>query len=97
MLLIYSSFGAGNALSLTVLALAPSKMPFRLRFRNLFEKSPVESKDVKGSSKTIRCSKGVLGKSGRPERSKYGEALGNQQRKIIWKIKRVLSKTVKGN
>ena len=45
----FSSFEAGDALSVTVLAPAPSKMPYWLRFHNLLKKSRVESKEVNGS------------------------------------------------
>ena len=42
-------FGAGDALSLTVLAPAPSEMFFWCQLRNLFEKSPVEPKEDEGN------------------------------------------------
>ena len=38
----------------------------------------------------------VLGKLSRPEGYKKGKALWNQQRKILWNIKRVLGKAGKG-
>ena len=51
---------------------------------------------VKESQKSIRRSKGILEKKSRPKGYKKEKVLWNQQRKILWKIKRVLGKAGKG-